>query len=73
MRNDCLDKGDVVCSGILAMAFCMAVQVFRVNIIAFFLWITTHKMYFTYDKIRFMIKISKDDGIIKIIFQEEEK
>lgn len=30
-------------------------------------------MYFTYDKIRFMIKISKDDGIIKIIFQEEEK
>ncbi len=57
MRNDSLDKGDVVCSGILAMAFCMAVQVFRVNIIAFFLWITTHKMYFTYKLILFMISV----------------
>ncbi len=57
MRNDSLDKGDVVCFGILAMAFCMAVQVFRVNIIAFFLWITTHKMYFTYKLILFMISV----------------
>jgi len=57
LRNDCLDKGDVVCSGILAMAFCMAVQVFRVNVIAFFLWITTHKMYFTYKLILFMISV----------------